>query len=62
MAFGTFASVTSFAKQTRAVANVGAPWSLSAMPRPFHLSACRPWQATTSSNRLYLKLIQREDK
>ncbi|TGM12672.1 hypothetical protein EHQ81_11990 [Leptospira selangorensis] len=28
--YATFASVTSFAKQTRAVANVGTPWSLSA--------------------------------
>ncbi|PKA16413.1 hypothetical protein CH363_09870 [Leptospira haakeii] len=27
--YATFASVTSFAEQTRAVANVGAPWSLS---------------------------------
>ncbi|TGK41546.1 hypothetical protein EHO65_08905 [Leptospira andrefontaineae] len=27
--YATFASVTSFAKQTRAVANVGTPWSLS---------------------------------
>ncbi|TGM85595.1 hypothetical protein EHR05_18765 [Leptospira licerasiae] len=26
--YATFASVTSFAKQTRAIANVGTPWSL----------------------------------
>ncbi|TGL47396.1 hypothetical protein EHQ61_14870 [Leptospira wolffii] len=31
MGFATFASVTSFAGQTRAVANVGAPWSLAAI-------------------------------
>ncbi|EMK00164.1 hypothetical protein LEP1GSC192_3143 [Leptospira sp. B5-022] len=30
MGFATFASVTSFAKQTRAIANVGTPWSLDA--------------------------------
>ncbi|EMJ98295.1 hypothetical protein LEP1GSC192_0458 [Leptospira sp. B5-022] len=32
MGFATFASVTSFAKQTRAVANVGTPWSLAESP------------------------------
>ncbi|EMJ97574.1 hypothetical protein LEP1GSC192_3135 [Leptospira sp. B5-022] len=35
MGFATFASVTSFAKQTRAVANVGTPWSLGAHPITF---------------------------
>ncbi|PJZ47485.1 hypothetical protein CH362_18945 [Leptospira saintgironsiae] len=29
--YATFASVTSFAEQTRAIANVGTPWSLVAM-------------------------------
>ncbi|TGK37243.1 hypothetical protein EHO65_16820 [Leptospira andrefontaineae] len=46
--YATFASVTSFAKQTRAIANVGTPWSLGAISRfcIFEFSKCKSFPKT----------------